>query len=260
LARAATRRTAGILLDQWYGAFDLALDAIDRSLAEDDRHGARALLSDILGRAPLGRHLTRPWRVAVAGAPNVGKSSLVNALAGYQRSVVMPTPGTTRDVVLTVLAVDGWPVELLDTAGQHSAADRLEVQGIARARSVAATADLCLWVVDVTAAPVWPDTESPNLLRILNKTDRPSVWDTAAVADAVSVSALAGVGLDHLCERISRRLVPEPPQPGAAVPFADDIIIRLEEYVQALGTISAAEGRVRLAAFRGRPAAPLPPA
>jgi tRNA modification GTPase len=71
----------------------------------------------------LGRHLTRPWRVVVAGAPNVGKSSLINALAGFTRTVVTAVPGTTRDVVATAAAIDGWPVELIDTAGLRLTGD-----------------------------------------------------------------------------------------------------------------------------------------
>ena len=101
--------------------------------------------------APLGRRLTAPWRVVVAGPPNVGKSSLVNALAGYQRSIVAPTPGTTRDVVTTRLAIDGWPVELADTAGVREATDALETQGVRLAREATAAADLCLWVLDASA-------------------------------------------------------------------------------------------------------------
>src|SRR5207302_2223379 len=115
--------------------------ALDRGNVDE----ATQLLGSLVRFAALGRHLTQPWRVAVMGAPNVGKSSLVNALAGYQRSIVAPTPGTTRDVVTTLIAVDGWPIELADTAGLHTQAGDLEGQGIARARAAAGEADLCLW-------------------------------------------------------------------------------------------------------------------
>ena len=79
---------------------------------------------------PVAEHLDRPWRVVIAGAPNVGKSSLVNALAGFARSLVSPTAGTTRDVVTTRIALDGWPIELCDTAGQRESADAVESAGI----------------------------------------------------------------------------------------------------------------------------------
>src|SRR5262249_14786524 len=117
LAEALTVRTASILLDQYHGAFHRAHHAVRAALDCNDAHEAGRLLNELVRFADVGRHLTAPWRVAVLGAPNVGKSSLVNALAGYQRSVVAATPGTTRDVVTTLIAVAGWPAELADTAG-----------------------------------------------------------------------------------------------------------------------------------------------
>ncbi|HEY1376779.1 MAG TPA: GTPase [Gemmataceae bacterium] len=219
LARAPTLRTAGILLDQLNGAFHRAVAALDAALAAYDASAARDLAAALAQHAPLGRHLTRPWQVVIAGAPNVGKSSLVNGLAGFTRSVVTAVPGTTRDVVTTATAMDGWPVELLDTADQHDAADELEGQGIARARTAAGGADLCLWVVDGTVSPVWPAITPANCLPVVNKADLPTAWDVASVPDAVVVSARTGAGLDELCRRISRRLVRSPPPPGAAVPF-----------------------------------------
>src|SRR5205814_566998 len=157
LVRAPTTRTAAVLLDQYHGAFERALQIAQAALEQQDLDAATRLLNELAEHAPLGRHLTTPWRVVVAGAPNVGKSSLVNALAGFQRSVVAATPGTTRDVVTTLIAVDGWPVELADTAGLRLGAGSLEAKGIEMARSAAAAADLCLWVLDASAAPVWPD-------------------------------------------------------------------------------------------------------
>src|SRR5262249_15997807 len=154
LARATTVRTASILLDQMHGAFDAAVSAILAALdGEGPPSSAAQMLAELADRVPLGRHLTAPWRVVIAGAPNVGKSRLVKALAGYQRSVVSPTPGTTRDVVTVRLAI-GWPIELADTAGLRDESDALEGQGIELARSRLAEADLCLWVLDSTAPPV----------------------------------------------------------------------------------------------------------
>ncbi len=132
LAEAPTVRTAAILLDQYNGAFAAALDAILTALNHGEINAASAGLKAQARRAGLGRRLTRPWRVAVAGPPNVGKSSLMNALAGYQRSIVSPTPGTTRDVVTTRLAIDGWPVELADTAGAATEPTRWKSRASAR--------------------------------------------------------------------------------------------------------------------------------
>src|SRR5262249_24412086 len=190
------------------------------------------LLAELDGRAALGRHLTAPWRVIVAGAPNVGKSSLVNALAGYQRSVVAATPGTTRDVVTTPLAVDGWPVEVADTAGWREPAGALERQGIERARAAAAGADLCLWVLDASAAWVGPERDTPRCG--VNKIARPAAWDLSQAASAVRVSARTGAGLPELCQALSRWLVPNPPPTGAAVPFTPSLAEGIAEAQRSL--------------------------
>jgi tRNA modification GTPase len=178
---------------------------------------------------PVGRHLVEPWKVVLAGAPNVGKSSLLNALAGYQRSIVAPTPGTTRDVVTTTVALDGWPVELADTAGLRPDAGPLEGQGIERARGAAATADLCLWVLDASSEPAWPDLAPERVLLVVNKADLPPAWDLTQAAGAVHVSARNGAGLGDLCDSIVERLVPHPPGPDEQVPFTPELCDAIEE-------------------------------
>src|SRR5439155_4961383 len=137
--------------------------------------------------------------------------SLMNAVAGYQRSVVAAVPGTTRDVVTARQAIDGWPVVLSDTAGLRDEAAGLERDGVALARATLESADLILWVVDSTDAPVWPDsgTAARNPLLVVNKTDQRAAWDAAALASAVFVSALTGAGVPALCEAISKRLAPD---------------------------------------------------
>ena len=199
LTRAPTTRTASILLDQWSGAWQSA-----------DPH-KRDRLRELI---PLGRHLVEPWKVVIAGAPNVGKSSLMNALAGYTRSVVSPPPGPTRDVVTVQLAIDGWPITLTDTAGLRAGSSDLEQQGIKRARAVLRDADLRLWLVDGSTAPIWPD-DTGNWCIVINKTDLPAAWDPD---EGLLISARTQAGLPELCELISRRLVPQPPTPGEAVP------------------------------------------
>ncbi len=216
LTEAPTVRTATILLDQCAGAFAAALDAVTAALDRGDANAASAALDGLARHAPLGRRLTAPWRVAVAGPPNVGKSSLVNALAGYQRSIVAPTPGTTRDVVTTRLAIDGWPVELADTAGVRDATDALEMQGVRMAREASADADLCLWVLDASAPAgqaVPPDRQTGKLdLRVVNKIDLPPAWDLAEAPGAVHVSARTGAGLAEL---LRRRRPPAGSRPAA---------------------------------------------
>jgi tRNA modification GTPase len=229
LARATTQRTAAILLDQYNGAFTSAIAAVLDSLQRGDAVEAERRLVELVRYARVGRRLTTPWRVTVAGAPNVGKSSLVNALAGYQRSVVSATPGTTRDVVTALIAVDGWPGELSDTAGMRDDVGALEGEGIERARGAAREADLILWVLDTSEAPVWPAVKSQDTRIIINKTDLPPAWDTSAVSDAVRVSAQTGEGIADLCRSLASWLVPESPAPGAAVPFTRVLCERMEE-------------------------------
>ncbi len=243
LAQAATPRTAGILLDQQQGTLGQALAAIAQALERGETAAAAEGLAQLARYAPVGRHLTQPWRVAVAGAPNVGKSSLVNALAGYQRSIVAATPGTTRDVVTVRLALDGWLIELADTAGQRSEAEALEEQGIRRARATAAAADLCLWLLDGSAPPVWPSEPLAAVLHVINKSDLPPAWDTASAPDAVRVSALTGAGLAELCAAVVARLVPDPPPPGAAVPFMPKMCAGIAQAQSVLAAEDAAQAR-----------------
>jgi tRNA modification GTPase len=252
LVRASTLRTATILLDQYHGAFTDAIREIRTALDRKDRAEAERLLKELARYANVGRHLTTPWKVAVIGAPNVGKSSLVNALAGFQRSVVAATPGTTRDVVTTLIAVDGWLIELADTAGLREETEILEGQGIALARRAAASADLCLWVLDASVPPVWPETrgsriedrgsiQSKTMLdpqssildsrirMVINKIDLPPAWDLGRASGALGVSALTRAGLGDLLEALSRWLVPDVPAAGAAVPFTPALAQGVEE-------------------------------
>ena len=229
LARATTARTASILLDQYHGAFAEAIARVRATVERGDLAEAGRLLDELAGCIKLGRHLAEPWRVVIAGAPNVGKSSLVNALAGYRRSVVAPMPGTTRDVVTVRVALDGWPVELADTAGWREDAGSLERQGIDLARTAAGEADLCLWVLDASAAPVWPEANLECMRYVINKVDLPAAWDLEQAAGAVRVSARIGEGLAELCAAVGGWLVPEVPPSGAAVPFTGELAAAIEE-------------------------------
>jgi tRNA modification GTPase len=253
LARAPTARTAAILLAQYHGAFARALDDILLSLERGDVAVAKARLDELARFASLGRHLTTPWRVTVAGAPNVGKSSLVNALAGYQRSVVAPTPGTTRDVVTVTLAIDGWPVELADTAGLRTGGEQLEAAGIHLARRAAAEADLCLWVLDASAEPIWPDGGAAAVRFVVNKMDLPAVWDLERAGEAIRVSARVGQGLDDLCSALGRWLVPAAPPSGTAVPFTDNLCSAIEQARQLVTGGSTGPARELLRSLRSEP-------
>lgn len=213
LAQARTVRTASILLDQAQGAFEQAR----RAVAAGDETVRRTLAR----MANVGRHLLEPWRIALAGRPNAGKSSLMNALAGFPRSIVSPIPGTTRDAVRLPLAFDGWPVDVIDTAGLRTTSDELEREGIARTRSALASCDLCIWLADATEEQPTADVLArewnvpvARLLCVANKVDlvqqRPN---------GQAISAITGEGLEELVATIVQRLVPHVPQPGDPVPY-----------------------------------------
>jgi tRNA modification GTPase len=232
LARAPTLRTAEILLEQSQGALEAEVADLVR-LVEPSRDRALEGLDRLLARSVFSRKLVEGWTVVLAGRPNVGKSCLLNALAGYDRAIVDPAPGTTRDVVTVRTAFDGWPVELSDTAGLRDAYDPIETAGIALARARQAEADLTLLVLDRSE----PLTESDGALRaalsasgglvVASKADLPAAWEPGD-ASVLTVSALSGDGLDRLAASVAHRLVPDPPPPGAGVPFRPSHVRRLE--------------------------------
>lgn len=222
LADARTQRTAAILLDQFHGALGDALDEIRHAIDLGHRDAARQQIGVLLARAAVGLHLVKPWRVVLAGRVNVGKSSLINALAGYQRSIVHAAPGTTRDAVTLSTAIDGWPVELCDTAGLRSAgSDAVEQAGIALAVERLAVADLAILVFDRSVE--WSADDDallqqwPVAIVVHNKCDLPAAGGPRP--PGVFTSALQAGGIVELLAGISARLVPDPPPAGAAVPF-----------------------------------------
>jgi tRNA modification GTPase len=252
LQHAPTLRTASILLDQVHGAFDNAVarvlallePCVGHSPTYDD---ALAALAELARYAHVGRHLVEPWKVVVAGAPNVGKSSLVNAIAGYQRAVVCEVAGTTRDAVRVQVAFDGWPVELTDTAGLR-AADGLEAAGVERANRALVDADLVVWVMDgTTDRPLFPDPETEAITNlplfkwvlVVNKVDQPPGWNYALAHNASLVSATTGEGIPTLITRLAYHLARDVPPAGAVVPFTP----RLADLVEAAHA-SLASGRV----------------
>ncbi|MDR3181796.1 MAG: 50S ribosome-binding GTPase [Planctomycetaceae bacterium] len=157
----------------------------------------------------LHRCITNPFRIVLAGAANAGKSSLLNAILGFQRSIVEPTPGTTRDIVSGQSAVNGIPFIFYDTAGIRSdTADAVEAEGIYRATQAAADADLTVWVIDsnspeeaevITSAPSAP-------LLCFNKSD---LCRCIIPPKAVAVSAATGEGIAELLEAVYERTCPE---------------------------------------------------
>lgn len=152
-----------------------------------------------------GERLRAGFTVVLAGPPNVGKSSLLNALAARDVAIVSEEAGTTRDVLEVHLDLDGLPVTVLDTAGIREAQSGVEQEGVRRTLARAGQADLVVWLVDA-GAPEWfpPDDlgEAP-VITVVNKIDLASVERPAGVDDALEISATQGSGLDALTDMLA---------------------------------------------------------
>jgi tRNA modification GTPase len=184
----------------------LALSArAERSIDYDEEDEAidQSLLSDCQAlAAELQQWLDRPRieplkdgvRVVVAGPPNAGKSSLLNAIAGEERSIVTEVPGTTRDHIEVPLSLGGVPIRLTDTAGLRETADQVEAIGIERTGRLVEGADVLLWLGEPTDAP-----NHPRLVNVHAKADLP---DRDVPDGTVAVSSVTGVGLSALLEAV----------------------------------------------------------
>jgi tRNA modification GTPase len=200
------------LLAHQEAAIEFADDDLPTDLGERARAGAAALRAEIaahLADGGQGERLREGVVVAILGAPNAGKSSLLNALAGREAAIVSARAGTTRDVVEVRLDLAGVPVTLADTAGLREAADEIEQEGIRRARRRAEEADL---VVAVFAADAAPDAATldwvrPGALVLANKADLVTVPATIGGVEALAVSALTGAGLAALRARLAEEAV-----------------------------------------------------
>jgi tRNA modification GTPase len=221
LLHTTTERTAALVAAQKSGLLRRELESI-RSCSVSA--GARARLDRLLSWERFGRHLTQPWSVVLCGRPNVGKSSLLNALVGYGRAIVSPQPGTTRDVVTADVVLEGWPILLADTAGLREPQEAIESAGIQRGQTWRQTADLMLLIVDVGEPPT-PEDETllaaaAGGLVVAHKCDLPNRWSQGGPPGALAVSSRTGEGLSALARAIVERLVPVVPPNDAAIPVS----------------------------------------
>jgi len=226
LAAAGGPKAAKILSRQLAGGLEEAVGRVESLLRASRVADAHAAIDRLVRASRIGLRLTSPWRVVIAGEANVGKSSLANALAGHDRCIVSPEAGTTRDLLETRIVIDGWEIDLVDTAGQRdrhalAAVGSVELAGIDRAVAACRDADLVVRVCDgSTRAPRMP--AAPGELPVFTKADLAAAIPQQH-AGAVWTSAVTGRGIDDLAARIVRRLVPEeqddPTLLAGGVPF-----------------------------------------
>lgn len=238
----AVGEVESLLLDALSG-IDAALDYPDEAEADayaalpEQLKAAQERIARLLAEGRRGRVLRDGLRVVLLGRPNVGKSSLLNALLGRERAIVTGDAGTTRDVLDERTVFDGVPVRLLDTAGIRTARDEAERIGVARAREALAGADVLLVVFDGARpfadgdAALLAETAGRRRILVRNKCDLPPAAGGDLPADALPVSAKTGAGLPELRARILSLAAPQE---------ADAAAITNERHLHALARAHAA--------------------
>ncbi len=226
LIQANTDKAAAVLIDQLGGALREQIDSISTSIRRQRFSAAFHDLEALAEWSELGLHLTQPWKVVLAGPPNVGKSSLMNAIVGQTKSIVHHEPGTTRDWIEAEVALQGWPVSLTDTAGIRQSHDSVEGEGVRRSTEQVLAADLIVLVIDAHVG--WTQTHADLLA--LEKTRVMVAWNKADLGiappkwlennfDVVATSTFQELGLVALLNTLAKTLVPNEPSCGQAVPF-----------------------------------------
>jgi tRNA modification GTPase len=223
-------------------AADLAASVDFPDEARDEIRGLEQSLETARGRTRRlwkGQAAARLWRdgarVVLVGVPNVGKSSLLNALVGAPRAIVDDAPGTTRDLIEEKTEIGGVAVTLVDTAGLRAPENRVEEEGVARARRAIRSADLVVHVIDASH-PIAAEIPGDNIIVVYNKIDLAHP-PSRANQQIVAVSARTGEGVDRLREMIATRL--------GCTSAASEALVTSGRHGQALGDALESLDRAR---------------
>lgn len=191
----------------WMEAYiDFPEEEIPENVSADVRGKIAGLMSEIqvhLNDGRRGEKLRDGFQIAIIGAPNAGKSSLMNRLAQRDVAIVSSTAGTTRDIIEVRLDINGYPVIVADTAGLRDTDEEIEAEGVRRAKARAEEADLVLWLSDALKGKNNTETEkidSEKIFCIMNKADQAEPQND----DNIWISAKTGQGIDVLLDRIGR--------------------------------------------------------
>lgn len=195
------------LLAHIQALLDYPEEGVEPHRAEGVIREALEEIGNLLASARAGWLAQKGARLALLGAPNAGKSSLLNALLGYDRALVAPTPGTTRDYLEAPLELFGIPLIAIDTAGIRETEDPVERAGVERALRIAEEADLILFLADRAAPKPTPPPLPPGTLYVATKADLPALWEDPLY---LPVSSRTGEGLETLKGAIWERLLGNP--------------------------------------------------
>ena len=281
LVTAVTPRQARIAFDQLEGTATAAIGAMDRALfdlvarleasldfpdegyhfidaraAGVESANLAAQVRDLIASAHRGRLIREGCQVAVTGRPNVGKSSIFNALCGVERSIVTAAAGTTRDLVTETVDIGGIPVTLVDTAGIRTTTEEIEAEGVRRARAALSVASAVIVVLDRSRAldahdrALLEETAAGPRLVVANKRDLPAAWSPAAEPQIAACRHVLGTCLiDGSAAGAIRDAVLEVIEGGT--PSRDTPAVSNVRHMDLLGTAEGALLRASAAAADG---------
>ncbi len=211
LVEAPTERAAAFFLRQYEGELSRAVDEIREHVRAGSPSRARRRIDELLGASRVARRLAEPLRLLLAGKPNAGKSTLFNRFVERERVLVSPTAGTTRDFLRERIAIDGFPVELIDSAGlRASASDPVEEEAIRRVERESVDVALYLlappWDIDDEDRTFLEGLDAELVLRVANFRDEAPHGHVPEGIDH-AISALHGDGIDQLRRLIVERVM-----------------------------------------------------